>query len=87
MSRIKLFEGFIKDLMKPYIAPVFHEDIYGREGEHEVKVIAKRNKRVLVGDDKFFVVIEFDDGFTQEVKVNYDTYSSLKIGKKYTFYL
>ena len=87
MKKVKTFEGFFKDIMKPYIAPEFHEDIYGREGKHEVTIISKRKKEKVIGDDKFLVGLQFSDGFEQEVEVDYPTYSRLRIGQKTTFNL
>jgi len=87
MKKVKTYEGFFKDMMRPYIPSDFHEDIYGREGKHNVTVVSKREKKKTLGDDKFLVGIEFADGFTQEVEVDYPTYSRLKIGQKTIFNL
>jgi len=85
MKHVKLFENFFKDMMKPYINPEDHEDIYGREGTHKVKIISKRKKEKVFGDDKFFVGIEFNDGYEEEIQVNYPTYNRLIINQETTF--
>lgn len=78
MENLKTFEGFFNQ----YVPMDMWDEIDKHEGETlSGKVVSKRIKNSLFGD-KYLLGIEFDEGFTDEVPVNFATYSKYQEGNR-----